>query len=77
MTLSDGQLAALRNLAEKKAGGDVGYISITDARSLTDLGLAERNRAGWQITVDGEVALRACEASAQDDEARTQDSSEP
>ena len=77
MTLSDGQLAALRNLSEKKAGGDVGYISITDARSLTDLGLAERNRAGWQITVDGEVALRAYEAGAQNDEARAQDSSEP
>ena len=77
MTLSDGQLAALRNLSEKKAGGDVGYISITDARSLTDLGLAERNRAGWQITVDGEVALRAHGAGAQSDETRTQDSPEP
>ena len=77
MTLSDGQLAALRNLSEKKAGGDVGYISIADARTLTDLGLAERNRAGWQITVDGEVALRAHAAGAQNDEAHAQDSSEP
>ena len=59
MTLSDGQLAALRNLAAKKAGDDVGYINIADARALTELELAERTRAGWQITARGEAELRA------------------
>ena len=57
MTLSEGELTALRNLAAKKAGGEVDWISIADARSLTELGLAERNRGGWQITAAGEAIL--------------------
>jgi hypothetical protein len=59
VTFTEGQLAALRNLAAKKAGVEVGYISIADARWLTDLDLAERTRAGWQITEAGEAALKA------------------
>ena len=57
MTLSTGQLAALCNLAGKKAGGDVGWVKIADARELTDLGLAARNRSGWEITTSGEAVL--------------------
>ena len=57
VTLSEGQLTALRNLSLKKAGGDVDWISISDARALTELGLAERNRSGWQITTEGEAFL--------------------
>ncbi len=56
-TLSAGQLAALRNLSRKKAGQDVDWISIADARALTELGLAVRNRGGWQITDEGEAVL--------------------
>ena len=58
VTLSEGQLTALRNLSLKKAGGDVDWISISDARALTELGFAERNREGWKITAAGHAALR-------------------
>ena len=55
--LNAGQRTALRNLAMKKAGKDVDWITIADARALTDLGLAERNRSGWRITEKGEAVL--------------------
>ena len=57
VSLSEGQLTALRNLSLKKAGGEVDWISISDARALTEFGLAERNRSGWQITAEGEAFL--------------------
>ena len=41
MPLSAQLLAALENLGRKKAGEDVDWINIADARALTDLGLAE------------------------------------
>jgi hypothetical protein len=54
---------ALQNLAEKKAGVAVDWINISDARALTELGLAQRSREGWEITgrgvsliKDGELA---------------------
>jgi hypothetical protein len=53
MSLSANQLVALENLARKQAGEDVDWISISDARALTDLGLAERTREGWIITAAG------------------------
>jgi len=53
MTLSLNELAALHNLADKQAGADVDWINIADARALTQLGLARRNRGGWEITPDG------------------------
>jgi len=59
MTLSPGQLLALKNLARKKAGEPVDWINIADARGLTDLGLAERNGGGWVITAEGLAALTA------------------
>jgi len=59
MELSAGQLSALRDLRVKKAGGEVDWINIADARALTELGLAERNREGWIITAAGEAALEA------------------
>ena len=57
MELSIGQLTALRNLARKQAGEHVEWINIADARALTDLGLAERGREGWNITSAGLGAL--------------------
>ncbi|MDR7114180.1 hypothetical protein [Caulobacter sp. BE254] len=63
MTLSPGQLVALKNLARKKAGEAVDWINIADARGLTDLGLAERNGGGWVITTDGLAALANQNAS--------------
>jgi hypothetical protein len=57
MTLSSGQLLALKNLARKEAGEDVDWINISDARALTELGLAERNREGWKITPLGASVL--------------------
>ena len=58
MALSARHLTALRNLARKEAGDDVDWINIADARALTELGYAERNREGWKITVAGLAALR-------------------
>ena len=57
MALSDGQFLALSNLARKQAGEDVDWINISDARALTELGLAERNREGWKITEEGAALL--------------------
>lgn len=59
MTLSEGQLTALKNLARKHAGDDVDWINISDARALTDLGFAQRDRVGWKITPEGLEALAA------------------
>ncbi len=57
MDLSENQWTALRNLARKQAGEDVDWIKISDARALTELGLAERSREGWIITQAGKQAL--------------------
>lgn len=64
MSLSDGQLTALRNLARKQAGDDVDWINIGDARALTDLGYAQRDRAGWTITEEGLAALKVIDDPA-------------
>lgn len=64
MTLSEGELAALKNLASKHGGQEVGWISISDARSLTDQGLAERIGSGWQITPGGLAAFKALAEAA-------------
>ncbi len=57
MALSDGQFLALKNLSRKEAGADVDWINISDARALTELGFAERNREGWKITPQGAALL--------------------
>jgi hypothetical protein len=59
MTLPDRLFTALRNLARKKAGDEVDWINIADARELTDLGFAQRSREGWDITAEGAAALAA------------------
>ena len=64
MRLTPGQLDALRNLARKKAGLEVGWIVIADALGLTNLGFAARNRSGWQITAAGASLLAHLERSA-------------
>jgi hypothetical protein len=55
--LTDAQLNALENLARKKAGQDAPFINISAARALTELGLAERSREGWDITPEGSAFL--------------------
>ena len=57
--LSAGELAALKNLAAKHAGEEVGWIGIADARSLTERGLADRHGGGWKITPAGLAAHEA------------------
>jgi hypothetical protein len=66
MELSPGEHAALSNLSRKKAGQDVDWISIADARALTERGLAERRPGGWQITAEGEASLATQDATAED-----------
>jgi hypothetical protein len=58
MMLSDKELTALRNLAAKQAGQEVDWINIADARALTELGLARRNRGGWEITAEGLALIK-------------------
>jgi hypothetical protein len=55
--LTDAQLNALQNLALKKSGGEAPFINIGAARALTELGLAERSREGWDITPEGSAFL--------------------
>jgi hypothetical protein len=55
--LTDAQLNALQNLALKKAGKEPPFINIGAARMLTELGLAERSREGWDITPEGSALL--------------------
>ena len=55
--LSGGELEAQRNLARKGAGESVGFVNIADARRLTERGLAERSREGWDITALGSSVL--------------------
>ncbi|HEY2749861.1 hypothetical protein [Phenylobacterium sp.] len=55
--LTDVQLNALENLARKKTGAEAPFINIGAARTLTDLGLAERSREGWDITPEGSALL--------------------
>jgi hypothetical protein len=55
--LTDGQLHALKGLARKKAGEEVPFVKIADARALTDLGMAERTGEGWNITAAGTAWL--------------------
>jgi len=55
--LTTGQLETLQILARKKAGEAVAYVKIADARALTDLGLAQRSREGWDITAAGTALL--------------------
>jgi hypothetical protein len=56
--LTASQLNALQNLSRKKAGEEQHFVNIGAARALTELGLAERSREGWDITQAG-VALLA------------------
>ncbi|MDB5480636.1 MAG: hypothetical protein JWO83_1689 [Caulobacteraceae bacterium] len=51
--LTEGQLNALNELARKKSGEAIGFLTIADARTLTDLGLARRAHSGWEITPAG------------------------
>jgi hypothetical protein len=64
MTLSDGELDALRNLGRKRAGEDVDWIRIADAVALTEKGLAARTREGWEITPAGSRVLGAADPGA-------------
>ncbi|MFC3076572.1 hypothetical protein ACFODL_00575 [Phenylobacterium terrae] len=57
--LTEGQLHALRNLARKHAGEAVPFVNISDARRLTELGLAVRSQEGWSITPEGSALLAA------------------
>ena len=56
--LTPSQLDALHGLVRKKAGAEVGFISIADARALTELGLARRAPiGGWEVTPEGEALI--------------------
>lgn len=55
--LTTSEAAALRNLADKKSGSVTAFVNIADARRLTELGLAQRTRQGWDITAEGSACL--------------------
>ncbi len=55
--LTDGELHALRNLAEKSAGNVTPFLRIADAQRLTEMGMATRSKQGWDITAAGSAYL--------------------
>jgi hypothetical protein len=55
--LTPSQLNALQNLSRKKTGEEAPFVNIGAARALTELGLAERSREGWDITAAGAALL--------------------
>jgi hypothetical protein len=55
--LTDSQRLALRNLARKNAGEEVGWINIGDAIALAEAGLCRRTAEGWKITAEGQAIL--------------------
>ena len=55
--LTSGQIEALQDLARKRDGESVPFVNIADARALTELGMAERSREGWDITPAGAALL--------------------
>jgi len=65
-SLTDGQIRALQNLAEKRGGNVTAFLNIADAQHLTLLGLASRSRQGWDITTAGaaHLAIHATSAEA-------------
>jgi hypothetical protein len=58
-SLTEGELHALRNLADKQTGNATAFVNIADARRLTEFGLAIRSRQGWDITPAGTAHLSA------------------
>jgi hypothetical protein len=56
-TLTDAEIRALRNLAEKRNGTVTAFVNIADAQRLTALGFAVRSRQGWDITGEGAAFL--------------------
>ena len=56
-TLSEIQLLALRNLAERQPGQDSNFVNIAAAQRLTSLGLARHGGGGWEITPLGRNRL--------------------
>ena len=61
--LTSGQIDALQDLSRKRDGEPVPFVNIADARALTELGLAERSREGWNITAAGAALLARLAAS--------------
>jgi hypothetical protein len=57
VSLTESELHALRNLAEKRLGTVTPFLNIADAQRLTELGLASRSRQGWDITPEGSALL--------------------
>jgi hypothetical protein len=65
--LTANQLHALKALARKKSGEDISFVKIGDAQALTELGLAERSREGWDITPAGTAFLARLSPLSSDD----------
>ena len=65
--ITDGELQALRNLAEKQSGRATAFVNIADARQLTNLGLAVRSQQGWEITPAGAAYLKRAGLDDDDD----------
>jgi hypothetical protein len=64
--LTNGQLHALRNLADKRVGKLTAFVNIADARLLTERGLAIRSRQGWDITAAGLARLAVADRPRHD-----------
>jgi len=65
--LTETQVYALRNLAERRAGNETPFVRIADAQQLTELGLASRSRQGWDITAAGSAYLNRLDVTGPSD----------
>ena len=65
--LTETQVHALRNLAERRAGNVAPFVRIADAQQLTELGLASRSRQGWDITAAGSAYLNRLDVTGPSD----------
>ena len=75
--LTAAETAALRNLADKRTGSLTAFVNIADARRLTELGLAQRSRQGWDITPEGAAYLTSLDSEVGSPELRLVPPDEP
>lgn len=73
VSLTDTELHALRNLADKRGGAVTAFLRIADAQRLTELGLASRSRQGWDITPEGSAFLARLNPGPTDDSSDSSD----
>jgi hypothetical protein len=66
--LTEAEFQALRYLADQAEGKPTPFLNIAAAQSLTGMGLASRNRQGWEITAEGSALISHLGGPSDNDE---------